>query len=97
MPPAYVRCGECITKKGGNGGSCVTEDKSVDIINHPPHYNQSNIQPIDVIEKWQLGYHLGNVIKYVCRCGHKGSPLEDLKKARWYLDRKIQYLSEQEI
>jgi hypothetical protein len=96
MPPVYIRCEKCTTEKRKKEECCVTENKPVDIINHPPHYNQSEIQPIDVIEEWQLGYHLGNVIKYICRCGHKGSPLEDLKKARWYLDRKIQYLTEQE-
>jgi hypothetical protein len=50
------------------------------------------IETIDFIEAKQLSYHLGNVVKYVSRAGHKGERLEDLKKARWYLDREIENL-----
>lgn len=60
-----------------------------DNINHPKHYNYGDIEPIDVIEDWGLPYHLGNVIKYIARAEHKGNMVEDLKKARWYLDRHI--------
>jgi len=60
-----------------------------DIINHPPHYTYGRIETIDYIEDKQLPYHLGNVVKYVSRAGHKGDALEDLKKAKWYLDRYI--------
>jgi hypothetical protein len=61
-----------------------------DIINHPPHYKSGGIETIDFIEAKQLGYHLGNVVKYISRAGIKSHcPLEDLKKARWYLDRYI--------
>lgn len=61
-------------------------------INHPPHYNQGKIEVIEVIEDWGLDFHAGNVIKYVARHKHKGSSLEDLKKARFYLDRLIEGL-----
>jgi len=60
-----------------------------DNVNRPKHYNHGNIQPIDVIEDWELPYHLGNVIKYIARAEHKGKLIEDLKKAKWYLDRYI--------
>lgn len=60
-----------------------------DSVNHPSHYNAGSIEVIDAIEDWRLGFHAGNVIKYVARSGHKGSEVEDLKKARWYLDRLI--------
>jgi hypothetical protein len=60
-----------------------------DPVDHPAHYTYSEIQPIDVIESWQLGFHLGCLVKYVCRAGRKGDRLNDLKKARWYLDREI--------
>jgi hypothetical protein len=60
-----------------------------DPIDHPPHYNVGPIEVIDAIEAWELGFHLGNVVKYVARAAHKGEPLADLKKARWYLDREI--------
>ena len=60
-----------------------------DPINHPAHYTFSGIEVIDAIEAWRLGFHLGNVVKYIARAGRKGSKLDDLKKARWYLDREI--------
>jgi hypothetical protein len=58
-------------------------------VNHPPHYNQGKIEVIDAIEDWGLDFNAGNVVKYVARHQHKAEPLEDLKKARWYLDRII--------
>lgn len=60
-----------------------------DAVNHPSHYTRGKIEVIDFIEDQQLPYHLGNVIKYIARAGYKGDKLEDLKKARWYLDRYI--------
>jgi hypothetical protein len=63
-----------------------------DAVDHPPHYNFGKIEVIDFIEDQQLGFHEGNTVKYVARARHKGRELEDLKKARWYLDRKIQQL-----
>lgn len=65
-------------------------------IDHPPHYNKGQHEPIDVIEDWGLVFHLGNVIKYIARHQHKGSPLEDLRKARWYLDRYIALLERED-
>ena len=47
-----------------------------------------------VIEEWDLDFHLGNTVKYISRAGKKGTDkeLQDLKKALWYLERKIQNL-----
>jgi hypothetical protein len=64
-----------------------------DLINHPDHYNQSEIECIDAIQAALApdefrGYCKGNILKYVWRERHKGSS-ESLKKARWYLDRLI--------
>lgn len=71
----------------------VTTDKKPDsisnAIDHPSHYNRGKIEVIDFIEDQGLSFHLGNVIKYIARAGSKGDKLEDLKKARWYLDRYI--------
>jgi hypothetical protein len=66
-----------------------------DKINHPKHYTFGKFEPIDAIEDWKLGFCLGNAIKYIARAPHKGTQLEDLKKARWYLDREIQNLEKQ--
>jgi hypothetical protein len=61
-------------------------------INHPAHYGgDTTYEAIKVIEAWDLGFHLGNTVKYISRAGKKGDgdPVEDLEKARWYLDRAI--------
>ncbi len=62
-----------------------------DPVNNPSHYTSGTIQPIEAIEDWQLGFNLGQVIKYVGRAGKKdNSPLlEDLQKAKFYLEREI--------
>jgi len=60
-----------------------------DMVNHPPHYTAGGIETIDFIEAKKLGYNLGNVIKYITRSDLKGSQLEDLEKALWYLNREI--------
>ena len=64
---------------------------SDDPVNRPAHYTHGGIETIDVIEKWGLGFHLANVVKYISRAGKKDPArlLEDLRKARWYLDRYI--------
>lgn len=60
-----------------------------DAVNHPPYYKVGGIETIDFIEAKGLDYNLGNVIKYVTRAEHKGNKLQDLEKARWYLERAI--------
>ncbi|MBQ1188304.1 MAG: DUF3310 domain-containing protein [Peptococcaceae bacterium] len=45
---------------------------------------------IDAIEEWGLNFSLGNAVKYIARADHKGKPVEDLEKARWYIDREIE-------
>lgn len=62
-----------------------------DPVDRPEHYVHNGIETIDVIEAWTGDYHIGNVIKYLSRWESKGG-VEDLKKARWYLDRKIRNL-----
>lgn len=62
-----------------------------DKINHPKHYCEGRkYEPIDIIEDWGLGMHAGNAVKYISRAGRKGDAIEDLEKARWYVDRYIQ-------
>lgn len=60
-------------------------------VNHPLHYGGANnpYEAIKVIEAWELGFCLGNTLKYIARADKKGSRIDDLKKARWYLDREI--------
>lgn len=68
----------------------VDETPQEDVVNHPAHYKTGGIETIDFIEAKQLNYHLGNVVKYITRADHKGSRLENLKKAEWYLKREIE-------
>lgn len=69
-------------------------EKESDNINHPSHYNQGGIECFDVIRA-AIGadglrkFMLGNTIKYLFRCEHKGQYLDDVKKARFYLDQVI--------
>ena len=64
-------------------------------VNHPDHYGGENnmYEAIKVIEAWDLGFHLGNAIKYISRAGKKGDAIEDLEKAKWYIERQIKNLS----
>jgi hypothetical protein len=64
-------------------------------VDHPEHYGGADnpYEAIKVIEAWDLGFHLGNTVKYISRAGRKGDRVEDLEKARWYLDRAIQNAS----
>ena len=64
-------------------------------VNHPSHYNQG-IEAIDIIESWDLNFSLGNAIKYILRSPYKGKQIEDLEKARWYIDREINRLKDKE-
>ncbi|MFB7906435.1 DUF3310 domain-containing protein [Kitasatospora sp. NPDC001309] len=65
-----------------------------DPVNHPNHYTWLPIEVIEITK--HLGFVLGNVVKYVLRAGRKGSKLEDLRKARWYLDYAIRELEKEE-
>lgn len=75
-----------------------------DPVNHPSHYTEGRkYEPIKVIEDWGLDFCLGNTVKYISRCGRKTSKgmtaeekaLQDLKKAKFYLDFKIAEMEEQ--
>lgn len=64
-----------------------------DAVNHPQHYGGANnpYEAIKVIEAWDLGFCLGNTVKYISRAGRKtNNRLEDLRKAAWYLNREIE-------
>lgn len=61
-----------------------------DMVNHPPHYraNPSGVECIDVVE--HLNFNMGNAIKYIWRADDKGDPIENLRKAEWYVKREIE-------
>ena len=75
--------------------------KNYDAVQSPEHYTSTNIDVIDYIEDKNLGFCLGNAIKYISRAGRKESAemdqkdktIQDLKKAIWYLERRIKEIS----
>lgn len=69
----------------------------METVNHPGHYGGDTVyETIKVIEAWELDFHLGNAVKYISRAGKKdpSKELEDLRKAEWYLSRRITILEE---
>lgn len=81
-----------------SGGECVDPNNdagSADLVSHPQHYGgDTPYEAIKVIEAWQLGFNLGNTVKYISRAGKKDAAkeIEDLEKAAWYLRRHIDNL-----
>lgn len=67
----------------------VPAAEASDNVNHPEHYTKG-IEVYDFADSWELDFRSFNVVKYVCRAPYKGQQLEDLKKARWYLDKLIE-------
>jgi Protein of unknwon function (DUF3310) len=67
-------------------------EKKLDLVNRPPHYTDGGIDTLKFIEAKDLNYRLGNVVKYISRTGKKvdSDPLQDLEKARFYLEREIE-------
>jgi hypothetical protein len=60
-------------------------------VNHPEHYkSKGGIESIEVIESFELGFNLGNVVKYILRADKKGNKKQDLEKAQWYLNRELE-------
>jgi len=72
-----------------------------DVVNHPSHYGgaENLYETIKVIEAWELDFCLGNAVKYISRAGkkEKDKTVQDLEKAKWYLERKISHLKSGEV
>ena len=81
--------------------SCCNKEPNIDMVNHPVHYTQGGIECIDCIKSATVGkvgieaFCVGNAIKYLFRYEEKNG-IEDVKKARWYIDRLIRELEEKE-
>ena len=73
------------------------QSDNLDMVNSPAHYNKSGIETIDIIESVTddgfESYLQGNILKYLCRYKYKNG-VEDLEKARWYLNRLIKTIGE---
>lgn len=66
-------------------------ENNKELIDHPKHYGGKDnpYETIKVIEAWGLNFNLGNVVKYISRAGKKDFLIQDLEKAKWYLEREI--------
>jgi hypothetical protein len=72
------------------------EEFKKELVNHPQHYGGKDnpYEAIKVIEAWNLGFCLGNTIKYISRAGKKDDTIQELEKALWYLKREIKNLKD---
>lgn len=91
----YMRMAEAMGIKEVKGSpEDYPPSADVDMVNSPPHYNQTGIECIQAIsaatDKGFKYYLQGNIMKYLWRFDYKDKPLEDLQKARWYLDKLIE-------
>ena len=82
----------CKALEISRGDILLNEKDKKEMVNHPSHYNMGKYEAIDVIEDWELGFNLGNTIKYISRAGHKDDIVQDFKKSLWYIEREIQRL-----
>ena len=94
MPAVCPQCQQVIHRFRGTASQAraleaTSRRPEADPVNHPAHYTShaSGIEVIQITE--HMGFCLGNAVKYILRCDLKGNAIEDLKKARWYLDREI--------
>ena len=70
--------------------------KMSNMVDHPDHYGgkDNTYEAINIIEALDLGFHLGNAIKYIVRAGKKGAESQDIEKAIWYLNRYLEVLDD---
>ena len=73
-----------------NRKECIKNE----MVDHPNHYGGEDnpYEAIKVIEEWELGFNLGNAVKYIARADKKGNKLQDLEKSSWYINREIKKL-----
>ena len=96
MSEFCMGCGHAFIPSTGRGvsycGACLEVTVKSKTIDHPDHYGGADnpYEAIKVIEAWDLGFCLGNAVKYIARAGKKGDRINDLKKAIWYLQREVQ-------
>lgn len=75
----------------------IEKEAGFDAVSHPSHYTEGRqYEPRKVIHDWGLNFNLGNAVKYISRAGRKGDALEDLKKARQYLDFEIEEMEKED-
>jgi hypothetical protein len=70
---------------------CKDKYEYAQTVDHPHHYNKTQLEVIDAIDVWGLDFSEGNVVKYLLRAKHKKNAKEDLEKCLWYVKRLIEY------
>ena len=72
-----------------------TTTDSASQVSHPSHYNQGGVECIDALDACGFGldFCVGSALKYLWRFKEKGNPIQDLEKARWYIDHAVQCLN----
>ena len=83
---AYKKCEKTVIL--GGDGTVYRQD--ADAIHHPAHYCYSKYEPKDVIRGWGLNFNLGSAVKYIARAGRKDDILQDLKKAKQFIEFEIE-------
>ena len=92
------RNGNCINDAPTYAQEQLADIERRETVDHPDYYKRGGIEAIDAIEAWGLGFNLGNVVKYIARCGRKSdNVLVDLKKAAWHLNREIERMGREWI
>ena len=89
-----VRLGEHESPNSPSFWATSKDWLSQDMVNHPKHYNKGNpaYEPYKVISEWGLNFNIGNAVKYLARYKSKWNPIEDLEKAKKYIDFEIEAL-----
>lgn len=78
-----------VNYEGGAKVTSISKSESMDLVNSPPHYTKhpSGVECIQITE--HMGFCLGNAMKYIWRADEKWDAIEDLKKAKWYIEREL--------
>lgn len=89
--PIEIKLKKAVINQNKNSETQPTN--TYDIVENPRHYTQGRLyEPKDVIRDWELNFNLGSAVKYISRAGRKNDKLEDLKKAKQFLEFEIEYL-----
>lgn len=71
---------------------CERIRKEREMVHHPDHYCYSKYEPKDVIRAWNLNFNLGSAVKYIARLGRKDDPVQELRKAKEFIEFEIEAL-----
>jgi len=76
----------------GESEDSTDSKKTNDPVQNPDHYTMARAECIEIIQDLGLGYHVATAMKYLWRCNFKGNKKQDLEKAKWFIERELEYL-----